>query len=95
MIHVLANQDFLWTLVRSTKKQYKVILGGINDDQIKSVIECIINCNLEHNLLLILKDNLNSGKFTKVFELLIKNQETVKTSIALVLTELVNEINDG
>lgn len=95
MRRVVSNQDFLWKLVRSTKKEFKVFIINVSDEQYKCILECLINCNLEKNILSEIRKYLSGKKISKIIDLILRKQDSVKTSIAIVLTEVLSSLNNG
>lgn len=95
MNRVLSNQEYLWELVRSSKKEFRHFLTNINEEQLKTIIECVINCNIDKAVLETIKKLFQAKKINEVVSLLNKKQDIVKAAIAIVLTDLLSEIDDG
>lgn len=95
MNRVLSNQEYLWELVRSSRKEFRQFLTKINEEQLKTIIECVINCNIDKAVLETIRKQFQAKKINQVVSLLAKKQDTVKAAIAIVLTDLLSEIDDG
>jgi hypothetical protein len=45
MLRVLNNEDFLKSIIKASTKKRKALVQNCTSDEIKALIECIINCD--------------------------------------------------
>jgi hypothetical protein len=103
MIRILNNQEFLLSIIKAKARARKVLVGKCSSDQLKAIIECIINCSKdtlsreEQKLfrpVILYFTNKSALYETKVKLFLIDNHKTLAFILCHTLKEIIKVDTD-